>query len=72
MKKEITLGQLVSVSATLLIAIVTAWVTINNKVSVHSEAIESIKKRQDRTDVQLDKIDATTTTILFELQKTLK
>lgn len=72
MKKEITLGQLVSVSATLLIAIVTAWVTINNKVSAHSEAIESIKKRQDRTDVQLDKIDATTTTILFELQKTLK
>ena len=72
MKKEITLGQLISAGVTLLIAIVTAWVTINNKVSAHAEAIDAIKKRQDRTDIQLDKIDATTTTILFELQNKTK
>lgn len=57
MKKEITLGQLLSVGVTLLIAIVTGWVTLNNKVATHDIEIKSLTEKQYKTEVTLDRIE---------------
>lgn len=58
MKKEINLGQLLAVAVTLLIAIVTGWVTINNKVAAHEIEIQNIKDRQQKTETVLDRIES--------------
>lgn len=75
MKKEITLGQLLSVGVTLLITIITGWVTINNKVSSHEEQIKSLENRQtkvelvnDRIELKIDKINENIGTILVKLE----
>lgn len=68
MKKEITIGQLLSVGATLLIAIVTGWVTLNNKVSAHEVEIQSLQKKQDKTEVVLERIEGKITQILINLE----
>lgn len=57
MKKEITVGQLLSVGVTLLIAIITGWVTINNKVSGHEKEIQGIQIRQSRVETQIDRLE---------------
>lgn len=56
MKKEFTLGQLLSVAVTLLIAIVTGWVTLNGKVSADSERIKAVEARQTRVESAVDKM----------------
>lgn len=58
MKKEITFGQLLAVGSTLLIAVITGWVTLNNKVSAHDIEIKSLKEKQERTESTLDRIEA--------------
>lgn len=58
MKKEVTFGQLLSVASTLLIAIVTGWVTLNNKVSTHDSEIRNLKEKQVKTDQVLDRIES--------------
>jgi uncharacterized ion transporter superfamily protein YfcC len=75
MKKEITLGQLLSVAVTLLIAIVGGWIAINNKVTSHDSDIYYIKQRlnsydklMDRVESKIDGLDAGQTKILIELQ----
>lgn len=76
MKKEITLGQLLSVGVTLLIAIVTGWVTLNNKVSSHDAQIKSLESRQtkiessiDRFDDKLDKVIDAVTDIKIKMER---
>lgn len=68
MKKEITLGQLLGVGVTLLITIVTGWVTINNKVSAHEIEIQALKAKSDRIEIKLDRIELKTQDILIILQ----
>ena len=75
MKKEITVGQLLSVGATLLIAIITGWVTLNNKVSGHDAEIKSLQENQtkwekvvERVEAKIDKGNETTTQILIKLE----
>lgn len=75
MKKEITLGQLLSVATTLLIAIVTGWVTLNNKVSAHDIEIRTLQQNQIKWDIVVDRIEAKidetnklSTQILIQLQ----
>ena len=57
MKKEITLGQILAVAVTLLIAIVGGWVTLNNKVSGHEKQIQAMEARQLRIESMVDRIE---------------
>jgi hypothetical protein len=67
MKKEITVGQLVSAAVTVLIAMFAGWMSINNKVATLEEKNRtfehqlynlqlSMDKKYDRIDDKLDKI----------------
>ncbi len=69
MKKEITLGQLLGVGVTLLIAIITAWVTLNNKVSEHDVEIKSLQSSQSRTDQKLDRIEGKVEQVLINMER---
>jgi hypothetical protein len=75
MKKEITIGQLLSVGATLLIAIITGWVTLNNKVSSQAVEIKVLQENQNKWDRVVERIEAKidlnnekTNQVLIELQ----
>jgi len=83
MKKEITLGQLLSVAVTLLIALVTGWVTLNKKVTEQDTRfgieIEQIKKQQDaiqsrfdrfteRIELKLDKVNENVNSVLVKME----
>lgn len=68
MKKEITLGQLLSVAMTLLIAILTGWITLSNKVSTHDMKIETLQSQQNRTVIVLDRIETKTELILIKME----
>jgi hypothetical protein len=68
MKKEITLGQLMSVGVTLLIAIVTAWITLSNKVSQQDVEIRELRERQNKTDQSLVRIESKLELILIKLE----
>lgn len=46
MKKEITIGQLLSVAATLIIALATGWVTMSNKVTRADARIDALEASQ--------------------------
>lgn len=48
MKKEVTLGQVLQIAITLLIAIVTAWVTINNKVTDQERRTTQLEINQEK------------------------
>lgn len=50
MKKEITIGQLLSVAATLVIAMATGWVTMSNKVTRAETRLDALEtmQRQDK------------------------
>lgn len=67
MKKEITVGQLVSAAVTVLIAMFAGWMSINNKVATLEEKNRtfehqlynlqlSMDKKYDRIDDKLDNI----------------
>lgn len=83
MKKEITLGQLLSVAVTLLIAVITGWVTISNKVTEQGTKfniqIEQIRKDQDaiqarfdrfteRIELKLDKVNENVNSVLVQME----
>jgi len=68
MKKEITVGQLLSVAATLLIALATGWITINNKVSRHDAEIKTTHESINRIEDKVDKVNELSTRILIEMQ----
>lgn len=68
MKREITLGQLLSVATTLLIALATGWITINKEVTKSSTRIDSLEVRQDKTERILERIEAKVELILIKLE----
>jgi len=79
MKKEITVGQVVGVAATLLIAIMSAWITLNNKVTrletkQEQDRVEQYNlqiandKKFDKMDNKIDGIQNDTRQILINLQ----
>lgn len=68
MKKEITLGQLLSVATTLLIALATGWITINKEVTKSSTRIDSLEVRQDKTERILERIEGKVELILIKLE----
>lgn len=79
MKKEITLGQLLAVAITLLISIVSAWVTINNKVTRLESQQQEYRDQQytlqvandkkfDKIDQKMDAISSDTRQILIKLE----
>lgn len=45
MKKEITLGQLLSVSVTIVIALITGWITLSNKVATQERDLKNLEIR---------------------------
>lgn len=79
MKQPTPLWQAVSIAITLLIAIVTGWVTLNNKVSrieakqelerINSEFIRtSMEKKIDKLDDKIDNQGKDIRQILIEIQ----
>lgn len=68
MKKEITLGQLVSTGAMLLVTIITGWITMNNKITRLEAKSEMNEKRWERVDAKLDENQKTLNAVLVELQ----
>jgi len=57
MRKEISIGQLLSIATTLLIAMVTGWITINNRVIAHDAEIKALQHEQVQQGQKLDKIE---------------
>lgn len=68
MKKEITLGQLLSTAVVVMIALLTAWGTMNNRVTRQGEQIEAIKDRQNRIEMMLNRIDDKLETIIIKIE----
>lgn len=79
MKQPTPLWQAVSIAVTLLIAIITGWVTLNNKVSrieakqeverVNAEFIRtSMEKKIDKLDDKIDNQGKDIRQILVEIQ----
>lgn len=68
MKKEITVGQFVSGCITILIAVLTGWITMSNKVSSQDTRIEHIENRQEKTERILERIELTVIDIRLLLQ----
>lgn len=57
MKREITLGQLISVGVTLLIAMASGWITLNNKVSAHAADIYYLQQKINTYDKQMERLE---------------
>ncbi len=61
MRREITLGQLLSVAMGIIISLATGWITQNNKVSKLEEQVRNMQTEmynmQLRSDSKFDKID---------------
>lgn len=79
MKKEITLGQLLGASVTILIALVTGWITITNKVTRQETKMHQLEANYyslqlkmdakfDRIEGKIDNVNQDTRTILIQLQ----
>lgn len=80
MKKEITVGQLLSVAVTLLIALATGWITITNKVTRAEDKIQAIEAQQsqerldfrksvDELKWKMEDLNSNVTKILVELER---
>lgn len=69
MKKEITLGQTLAVGATLLISIITAWVTLSNKVTRLEARQDALEDRYIRIESKIDKIADKAQDILVQLER---
>ena len=63
-----TVGQLVAVGTTLLIAIITGWVTINNKVSTHDAEIKHLQNRYEKSEQTFERIEGKIEQILITIQ----
>ena len=55
MKKEITLGQLIATAVSLLVVLITGWITITNKVTANEQKIVAQEKRIDAFEVRYDR-----------------
>lgn len=79
MKKEITIGQLVSASVAILISLITGWITMNNKVTALETKMNikdteeynyrlSLEKKLEKMDLKLDDLKQSNNDIKVELQ----
>jgi hypothetical protein len=83
MKREITLGQLLSVAITVLIAFGTGWITLTNKVTEQGAKfdiqIKQIKEDQaaiqarfdrftERIELKLDKVNENVNSVLVKME----
>lgn len=57
MKKEITYGQIIGTGVGLVLTMVAAWITLNNKVSVNEAELKALQLRVDRIERLEAKID---------------
>lgn len=69
MKKEITLGQTLAIAATLIISIITAWVTLTNKVTRLEARQDSLEERYMRIEGKIDIIADKAQDILIQLER---
>lgn len=80
MKKEITVGQVLSIASAVLIALVTHWYTLNNKITrLETQREEDrirlfdmqleISKKFDKIDKNLGDLSNDTRLILITLEK---
>lgn len=80
MKKEITVGQVLSIASAVLIALVTHWYTLNNKITrLETQREEDrirlfdmqleISKKFDKIDKTLGDLSNDTRQILITLEK---
>ena len=68
MKKEITLGQLLATAVTVIATIITAWITLSNKVATQGTRIDAIENWQAKAERTLDKIDDKLDKIIIKLE----
>jgi uncharacterized protein YoxC len=69
MKREVTLGQALSIAVTIAITIITGWITMNNKVTRLEARQDELEKRYDRIETKIDLIVDKTQNILIELER---
>lgn len=80
MKKEITLGQAITLCVTILITCITGWITMNNKMSrleakdLQHDATEfemklNVEKKFNKIDDKTDEIQTTLTDIKVLLER---
>lgn len=58
MKREISLGQVLTISIALLTSLITGWVTINNKLTDQNRRIQTIEIQQEKQQNQIEQITA--------------
>lgn len=68
MKKEITLGQLLSVGVTVLLTIISGWITMNNKITKIEARQEMSEKRWEKIELKLDENLSAINQVKVELQ----
>lgn len=55
MKKEITVGQIIAIGATFIIALATGWLTMSNKVAVVENELKELRSQQDEYKIEYRK-----------------
>lgn len=55
MKKEVTLGQIIAVAVTVIIAMAGGWITIQKKVAVAEQKIMALEMRQAEDKIEYRK-----------------
>lgn len=69
MKQEMTTGQLLGACTTVLIAILTAWITLNNKVTRLESRQDTIDQRFDKIELKIDLLIDQTHNVRLELER---
>jgi len=55
MKREVTLGQVLSIAVTIIIACLTGWITLSNKVERAEERDKNLEIRMSSYEIRQDK-----------------
>lgn len=69
MKREVTLGQVLAIAVTLLISLLTAWVTLTNKVTRLEARQDALEQRYQRIESKIDLIVDRTQDIQIQLER---
>lgn len=68
LKKEVTVGQLLTIAGSVIIALATGWITMNNRVSRLEARDLEREKQYEKIERKMDRIDELVTKIYVELQ----
>lgn len=68
LKKEVTVGQLLTIAGSVIIALATGWITMNNRVSRLEARDLEREKQYEKIEQKMDKINEVVTKIYVELQ----